>query len=158
MKNAKPDVHQLFDTWIAGYETRDTRKVMSIFDPDLRYHAPCQPAQDFESLESWFEYDFSRKDARPTWTYRIESVDYSGDLAVVVSQWSGVTNLQGFSANLEKLRSIDFLRFGENGWKIFRTINDPEACGAAPKPARATKRQAARGRKTSRVLKRSKRR
>jgi hypothetical protein len=139
MKNAKPDAHEIFDTWIAGYEARDVQKLMSIFDPEIRYHAPCQPVQNFESLESWFEYDFGRKDGRATWTYRIESVDYSGDLAVIVSEWSGVTNLPGFSANLERLRSIDFLRFGESGWKIFRTINDPECCGPAPKLAKAGK-------------------
>jgi hypothetical protein len=139
MKTTRPDANAIFDTWIAGYEARDVQKLMSIFDPDLRYHAPCQPVQDFESLENWFEYDFSRKDARPTWTYRIESLDWSGELAVIVSQWSGVTNLDGFSANLERLRSVDFLRLGEQGWRIFRTINDPECCGAPPKLAKAGK-------------------
>jgi hypothetical protein len=133
MKNAKPDVYAIFDTWIAGYESRDVAKLMSIFDADLQYHAPCQPVQNFESLDSWYKYDFGRKDARPTWTFRIDSIDVSGDLAVIVSRWSAVTNLDGFSANLERLRSIDFLRFGEQGWKIFRTINDPEDCGTPPK-------------------------
>jgi ketosteroid isomerase-like protein len=139
MKNARPDDKTIFGTWIAGYESRDVAKVMSIFDADLQYHAPCQPVQNFEALENWFEYDFSRKDPRPTWSFRTESIDVSGDLAVIVSRWSAVTNLDGFSANLERLRSIDFLRFGEQGWKIFRTINDPEDCGTPPKLAREKK-------------------
>jgi len=133
MATNRPNDRAIFDTWIAGYEARDVAKVMSIFDADIQYHAPCQPVQDFASLENWFEFDFGRKDARPTWTYKTESIDVSGDLAVIVSRWSAVTNYDGFSANLERLRSIDFLRFGDGGWKIFRTINDPEHCGNAPK-------------------------
>jgi len=133
MGTNRPDDRAIFDTWIAGYEARDVAKVMSIFAADIQYHAPCQPVQDFDALESWFEYDFGRKDGRPSWTYKIESLDVSGDLAVIVSRWSGVTNFQGFSANLERLRSIDFLRNEDGAWKIFRTINDPEHCGNAPK-------------------------
>ena len=131
MKNSRPDDRAIFDTWIAGYESRDVAKVMSVFDTSIQYHAPCQPVQDYTSLENWFEYDFGRKEPRTTWTYKIESLDWSGDLAVIVSRWSGVTEFDGFSANLERLRSIDFLRFGDGGWKIFRTINEPEACGTA---------------------------
>jgi ketosteroid isomerase-like protein len=138
MKNPRPDERTIFDTWIAGYESRDVTKVMSVFDTSLQYHAPCQPVQDFKSLESWFEYDFGRKEPPTTWTYKVDSVDWSGDLAVVVSRWSGVTEFDGFSANLERVRSIDFLRFGDGGWKIFRTINEPEACGTA-KLAKAVK-------------------
>lgn len=133
MKTNRPDDRAIFDAWIAGYEARDVAKVMSVYAADIQYHAPCQPVQDFDSLESWFEYDFGRKDGRPSWTYKIESLDVSGDLAVIVSRWSGVTNFQGFSANIERLRSIDFLRYEEGRWKIFRTINDHEHCGNAPK-------------------------
>jgi hypothetical protein len=136
MKTNRPDDRAIFDTWIAGYEARDVGKVMSIFDGDIQYHAPCQPVQDFNSLESWFEYDFGRKDGRPSWTYKIESLDVSGDLAVIVSRWQGVTNYPGFSANIERVRSIDFLRFVDGSWKIFRTINDPEHCGSASKLSR----------------------
>jgi hypothetical protein len=139
MKNSRPDERAIFDTWIAGYETRDIGKVMSVFDASLQYHAPCQPVQDYTALENWFEYDFGRKEPPTTWTYKIESVDWSGDLAVVVSRWSGVTQFDGFSANLERLRSIDFLRCVDGIWKIFRTINEPEACGTAPKPGKAGK-------------------
>ena len=133
MKSNRPDDRAIFDAWIAGYEARDVQKVMSLFDADIQYHAPCQPVQDFNSLESWFEFDFGRKDVRPSWSYKVESVDVSGDLAVIVSRWSAVTNYPGFSANVERLWSIDFLRFVDGGWKIFRTLNDPEHCGSAPK-------------------------
>src|SRR5688572_3192399 len=149
MKNAKPDANEIFGTWIAGYESRDLAKVMSVFDADIQYHAPCQPAQNFESLESWFEYDFSCKDPRPTWTFKVDSLDVSGDLAVIVSRWSAVTNLDGFSANLERLRSIDFLRYGEQGWKIFRTINDPEDCGAPAKVVKSGKNKDKKDKKRS---------
>jgi hypothetical protein len=61
-----------------------------------------------------------------------ESLEVGGDLAVIVSRWMAVTFLDGFSADVEHLRSIDFLRRGADGWKIFRTINDPECTGEAP--------------------------
>ncbi len=129
-----PDVKQIFDTWVAGYAAGDTKKVMSVFDRDLRYIKPCQPEQTFESLSAWYEFDFRRQDfPRQSWTYEIESVDSGGDLAVVVSQWTGVTNFGGFSANVQRLRSIDVLKLGSEGWKIVRTLNDPLPCNVPVK-------------------------
>jgi ketosteroid isomerase-like protein len=128
-----PDVKQIYDTWISGYASGDSKKVMSVFDRGLRYSKPCQPEQTFESLTAWFEFDFRRQDPRPSWTYEIESIDVGGDLAVVVSQWTGATNFGGFSAHVERLRSIDVLRFGTEGWKIIRTINDSLPCNAPVK-------------------------
>ena len=129
-----PDVKQIFDTWVAGYTAGDTKKVMSVFDRDLRYIKPCQPEQTFESLSAWYEFDFRRQDyPRQSWTYEIESVDLGSDLAVVVSQWTAVTNFGGFSANVQRLRSIDVLRLGSEGWKIVRTLNDPLSCNASVK-------------------------
>ena len=129
-----PDVKQIFDTWVAGYAAGDTKKVMSVFDRDLRYIKPCQPEQTFESLSAWYEFDFRRQDfPRQSWTYEIESVDFGGDLAVVVSQWTAVTNFSGFSANVQRLRSIDVLKLGSEGWKIVRTLNDPLSCNVPVK-------------------------
>jgi len=139
MKNARPDERTIFDTWIAGYESRDVAKVMSVYDTELEYHAPCQPVQGYASLESWFKFDFGRKDPRTKWSYKLESVDYSGDFAVLVSRWYGVTEFGGFAANIERLRSIDFLRAVDGEWKIFRTINDPEPCGPPWKMSQAGK-------------------
>jgi hypothetical protein len=112
---------------------------MSIFDPSLRYIAPCQPEQTFESLASWFKNDFGRHGPLPAWSFEIESNEASGDLAVVVSRWSSVTHYEGFSADVTRLRSIDFLRRGAAGWRIYRTINDPECCGPSPKAVKRPK-------------------
>jgi len=129
-----PDVKQIFDTWVAGYAAGDSKKVMSVFDRDLRYIKPCQPEQTFDSLSAWYEFDFRRQDfPRQSWTFEIESIDYGSDLAVVVSQWTAVTNFGGFSANVQRLRSIDVLRLGAEGWKIIRTINDSLPCNAPVK-------------------------
>jgi hypothetical protein len=146
-----PDVKQIFDTWVAGYTAGDTKKVMSVFDRDLRYIKPCQPEQTFESLSAWYEFDFRRQDyPRQSWTYEIESVDPGSDLAVVVSQWTAVTNFGGFSANVQRLRSIDVLRLGSEGWKIVRTINDPLSCNAPVKTVTVP----VQSRKPGRLLKR----
>lgn len=136
-----PDAKGILDTWVAGYQSRDVAKVMSVFDPTLRYIAPCQPEQTFESLSSWFRNDFGRSGPLPTWSFTIESVDVSGDLAVIVSRWVSVTHYEGFSADVYRLRSIDFLRRGGAGWKIFRTINDPECCGPSPKAVKRPRRR-----------------
>jgi hypothetical protein len=136
-----PDANAIFDTWVAGYESRDVGKVMSVFDADLQYIAPCQPVQDFKSLASWFRNDFGRGGPLPTWNYVVESVDSSGDLAVIVSRWASVTEYEGFLADVRRLRSIDFLRQGAEGWKIFRTINDPEPCGPSPKSTSRVRRR-----------------
>ena len=146
-----PDVKQIFDTWVAGYTAGDTKKVMSVFDRDLRYIKPCQPEQTFESLSAWYEFDFRRQDyPRQSWTYEIESVDLGSDLAVVVSQWTAVTNFGGFSANVQRLRSIDVLRLGSEGWKIVRTINDSLSCHAPVKTVTVP----VQSRKPGRLLKR----
>jgi hypothetical protein len=83
---------------------------MSVFSENLRYIEPCEPEQTFESLANWYKYDFARPDPRPTWTFRTESVDVGGDLAVIVSRWMAVTDYGGFQAEVRRLRSIDFLR------------------------------------------------
>ena len=136
IRQSRPDDKTIFGTWIDGYTTGDVAKLMSIFSADLRYIAPCEPEQTFESLANWYKYDFARKSPRPTWTFRTESVDWSGDLAVIVSNWSAVTDFGGFQAEVHRLRSIDFLRFGEDGWKIFRTLNDPLPCCDSPRVSR----------------------
>jgi len=136
-----PDARAIFDTWVAGYESRDVGKVMSVFDPGLAYIAHCQPEQDFDSLASWFRNDFGRGGPLPSWSFEIESVDSSGDLAVIVSRWISVTHFEGFSADIRRLRSIDFLRPGSGGWKIFRTINDPQPCGPSLKTVRRPRRR-----------------
>ena len=146
-----PDVKQIFDTWVAGYAAGDTKKVMSVYDRDLRYIKPCQPEQTFESLAAWYEFDFRRQDyPRQSWTYEIESVDAGGDLAVVVSQWTAVTNFGGFSANVQRLRAIDVLKLGPEGWKVVRTLNDPLSCNAPVKTVTVP----VQSRKPGRLLKR----
>jgi ketosteroid isomerase-like protein len=136
-----PDAKGILDTWVTGYQARDVAKLMSVFDPELRYIAPCQPEQTFESLASWFRNDFGRSGPLPSWNFAIESVDASGDLAVIVSRWASITNYEGFSADVQRLRSVDFLRRGTEGWKIFRTINDPECCGPSPKAVKRPRRR-----------------
>ena len=127
------NVKQIFDTWVSGYASGDTKRVMSIFDRETRYIKPCQPEQTFDSLSAWFDFDFKRPEPRPSWTFEIESIDVGSDLAVVVSQWTAVTNFGGFSAHVQRLRSIDVLRLGAEGWKIIRTINDSLPCNASVK-------------------------
>jgi ketosteroid isomerase-like protein len=134
----RPNDRDIFATWIRGYESGDVSLLMSIFSANLSYLEPCEPEQTFESLANWYKYDFARKDPRPTWTFRTESVDVGGDLAVIVSRWTAVTHFDGFQAEVRRLRSIDFLRFGEGGWKIFRTINDSLPCGDTPRAPRAS--------------------
>src|SRR5262245_19279720 len=99
-KNSVPDPKAVFAIWVEGYRTRDVTKIMSIFDPALRYIAPCQPEQTFESLASWFKNDFGRPGPMPTWSYEIESVDSTDELAVIVSRWVSVTHYEGFSADV----------------------------------------------------------
>ncbi len=130
-----PDDKEIFDTWIAAYDAGDLDRLMSIFDDSLRYIAPCQPVQSRDTLRAWYKNDFARRGPRPTWSYQTESIDVGGDLAVIVSRWTAVTRLEGFSADVQRLRSIDFLRNGPDGWKIFRTLNDHECCGDAPASA-----------------------
>ena len=74
IKQDGPDARGILDTWVAGYQSRDVAKVMSVFDAALRYIAPCQPEQSFESLSSWFRNDFGRHGPLPTWSFEIESV------------------------------------------------------------------------------------
>jgi ketosteroid isomerase-like protein len=135
-----PDPKEIFGTWIAGYESGDVDEVMSVFDESLRYIAPCQPVQDFDALASWFRYDFKRTGPRPTWSFETDYVDVGGDLAVIVSRWTATTSYPGFTADVQRLRSIDFLRLGADGWKIFRTINDPESCDTST-PVRRSKKK-----------------
>jgi len=137
VKITRPADREIFGTWTRGYNAGDVTQIMSIFSDDLRYITPCEPEQTFESLSNWYKFDFARKGPRPTWTFRTESIDVGGDLAVIVSRWMAITNYPGFQADVYQLRSIDFLRFGENGWKIFRTINDPLPCCDAPRVPRA---------------------
>src|ERR1051325_3307289 len=115
-EQAGPNDKEIFGTWIAGYEAGNVDKVMSIFDKSLRYFAPCQPVQTFDTLAAWYENDFKRPGPRPTWTYVRESLDVGGNLAVIVSHWTAITYLDGFSADVERIRSIHFLRHGTPGW------------------------------------------
>jgi len=147
IRQSRPDDKTIFGTWIDGYTTGDVAKLMSIFSADLRYLAPCEPEQTFESLTNWYKYDIARKGPRPTWTFRIESNEWSGDFAVIVSTWSAVTDFGGFQAEVHRLRSIDFLRFGEDGWKIFRTLNDPLPCCDSPRVARGARGKSPRKKK-----------
>lgn len=145
------NVKLIFDTWIAGYTAGDSKKVMSVFSPDLRYIRACQPEQTFDSLSAWYEFDFRREgQPRPSWTFDIESIDQGSDLAVVVSQWTGVTNFGGFSANTQRMRVIDVLRLVGDSWKIVRTINDSLPCNAPVKTVTLT----VQGRKPGKLLKR----
>lgn len=124
-----PNVKEIFDTWISGYAKEDAEQIMSLYEKGCIYSEPCYPHQTYEDLEAWFEFDFSRSGPRPTWKYEIESIDVGGDLAVVVSRWTGFTDYgTKVEAVVRRLRSIDFLRAGANGWTIFRTLNDPEPC------------------------------
>ena len=141
IKQDYPDAKVILATWLEGYRSRDVTQVMSVFDAGLRYIAPCQPEQTFESLASWFKNDFGRHGPLPTWSFEVESVDASGDLAVIVSRWVSVTHYEGFSVDVNRLRSIDFLRKGAAGWKIFRTINDPECCGPPPPALKRPRRR-----------------
>ena len=65
IKQSRPDDKTIFGTWIDGYTTGDVGRIMSIFSEDLRYIAPCEPEQTFESLTNWFKYDVARKGPAP---------------------------------------------------------------------------------------------
>lgn len=137
VKQDGPDVEAMFDTWKAGYAKLDVDKIMSIYDPGVVYVEPCYPPRDFEQLASWYKFDFSRSGPRPTWKYEIESYEASGTLAVVISRWSGATDAgTRVEAEVRRLRSIDIFKLGANGWKIVRTLNDPEPCESPPRPAK----------------------
>ena len=132
IRQSRPDDKTIFGTWIDGYTTGDVGRIMSIFSEDLRYIAPCEPEQTFESLTNWFKYDVARKGPRPAWTFRTESVDWSGNLAVIVSTWSAVTDFGGFQAEVHRLRSIDFLaRYGPDALRYFICAAGPETSDAA---------------------------
>jgi hypothetical protein len=136
-----PDVEAAFDTWRAGYAKLSVEQVMSIYDPGVMYTEPCYPAQDFEKLASWYKFDFARSGPRPTWKYQIETYEVSGTLAIVVSRWVGSTDAgTRVEAEVRRLRSIDIFKLGISGWKIVRTINDPEPC-LSPLPKRRPKRK-----------------
>lgn len=146
-KKGGPDIKQIFDTWIAGYAEKSVKQVMSIYEAEATFHEPCYPVQTFTDLSDWFRLDFARSGPRPTWKYSIESLDQCPELAVVVTRWQGFidagTDVQG---EVRSLRSIDFLRPGPNGWRIFRTLNNPEPCPGAKQPARKKRRRKAKRR------------
>jgi len=124
-----PNVKEIFETWIAGYKALNVDQVMSVMDRSVRYSEPCIKEQNFDSLSRWYKFDFERSGTRPSWQFTIESVDVGGDLAVVISQWSGFTDFgTRLQAEVRRFRSIDLLRNGADGWKIFRTVNNPDPC------------------------------
>ena len=135
-----PNIKEIFGTWIAAYDDGDVERVMSLYDKSAVYSAPCYPDQSFDSLAKWFRFDFDRSGARPHWTFTVESMDASGDLAVVVSQWIGYTDFgTRLQAEVHRFRSVDVFRLGANGWKVVRTVNGPDVC--CPAPAKAKKKK-----------------
>jgi len=143
MQDNGPDVEKLFDTWIAGYDKGNLDQVMSVFDPSVVYSPPCYPAQKFGELRKWFATDFERSGARPHWTYKIEYLAASGDLAVAISQWVGYTDFGNdrLEAEVHRFRSVDVFRLGANGWKIVRTVNGANECGATTTKSSKKKRK-----------------
>jgi len=141
MQDNGPDVVKLFDTWIAGYDKGSLDQVMSVFDPSVVYSPPCYPAQTFSQLRKWFATDFERSGARPHWTFKIEYLEASGDLAVAISQWVGYTDFGNsrLQAEVHRFRSVDVFKLGATGWKIVRTVNGQNECGAAPARSRKKK-------------------
>ena len=145
-----PNVKEIFETWIAGYAALNVDQVMSVMDRSVRYSEPCIKEQNFDSLTRWYKFDFERSGPRPSWVFQIESVDVGGDLAVVISHWSGFTDFgTRLQAEVRRFRSIDLLRLGADGWKIFRTINNPDPCflPQAPPGTRKKPRTKARAKK-----------
>jgi hypothetical protein len=141
MNDNGPDVKEIFATWIEGYDKGSLEQVMSVFDPGAIYSAPCYPDKDFAQLRRWFAFDFERSGSRPHWTFRIEFMDTSGDLAVVISQWSGFTDFgTRLQAEVHNFRSVDVFRLGTDGWKIIRTVNGPDLCCPAPARKKAKKK------------------
>lgn len=124
-----PDIKAIYDTWATGYQNADVDKIMSIYAPSAIFDDPCYAPKTYASLAAWFKFDFSRSGPRPTWKYEVESAESSGSLAFVISNWVGYTDFgKPQQAEVRRLRSVDFFRLGADGWKIFRTLNIPEAC------------------------------
>jgi ketosteroid isomerase-like protein len=132
MQNNGPDVIKLFDTWIAGYDKGSLEQVMSVFDPSVVYIPPCYPPQNFSELRKWFATDFERSGARPHWTFKVVYLESSGDLAVAISEWAGYSDFGNsrLQAEVHRFRSVDVFKNGKDGWKIVRTVNGPNECGA----------------------------
>jgi ketosteroid isomerase-like protein len=124
-----PDIKAIFGTWIAGYDEENLDQVMSVFDPSVIYSAPCYPDQNYAGLKKWFQFDFDRSGVRPHWSFTIEFMETSGNLAVVISDWVGHTDFgTRLQAKVHHFRSVDVLRLGASGWKIIRTVNQPDDC------------------------------
>lgn len=137
------NIEQIFETWIKGYAALNVDQVMSVFDRSIRFSESCIKEQTFDSLTRWYKFDFARSGPRPGWTFKIESSNVSGDLAVVISNWNGFTDLgTPQQAEVRRFRSVDLLRLGADGWKIFRTINVTDPCFLAPPPVSGSQAKA----------------
>jgi len=135
-----PDIKNIFGTWIEGYDKGDLKEVMSVFDPGVIYSAPCYPDKNYAELKKWFQFDFDRSGARPHWSFTIEFMETSGNLAVVISDWQGHTDFgTRLQAQVHHFRSVDVLRRGADGWQIIRTVNQPDDC--SPPAAKTRKKR-----------------
>jgi ketosteroid isomerase-like protein len=135
-----PNVKAIFDTWIAAYDAEDLDKVMSVYDRATVFTEACVADKDYAALAAWFKFDFSRSGPRPHWTFKIDWTNASGDLAVVVSSWSGFTDFgTKVEAQVHGFRSMDVFRKSGSGWKIVRTFNETDNCCPDPTLAKKTK-------------------
>jgi len=124
-----PNIKKIFGTWIEGYDKEDIEQVMSVFDPSVVYSAPCYPDQNYSELKKWFQFDFDRSGPRPHWSFTVEFMETSGNLAVVISDWLGHTDFgTRLEAEVHHFRSVDVLKRVTGGWKIIRTVNQPDGC------------------------------
>ncbi len=124
--SARAQVEKVFATWKEGYDTKNVAKVMSIYTPDLKYSYQKQPDIGFDALKSQYVTDFEAAAPNWTWSSFTEEVHSDGKIAVAVSLWTLRTGRGADAKNIMRIRSIDMLRLGDQGWKIFRTVNYPD--------------------------------
>ena len=124
---ALKDAGAVFNQWIAGYQAKDTEKIMAVFDKTLVYSAQGEADQTYAELKKGYQDFFAIKSPPTKWKVIPKEIHTQAGLAVVVSIWEQRQKAgAGPDELVARLRSIDVFKLTKAGWKIVRTINYSE--------------------------------
>ncbi|MBV9991414.1 MAG: DUF4440 domain-containing protein [Alphaproteobacteria bacterium] len=121
--SAPDDLKAAYATWQAAYRAHDLDGTMAIFSRDVVFQFQGAPDMDWQALRRSYESEFAAASGEE-WVAEPGSIEVSGDLGVVFSQWRLVPHAAG--AAKAHNNSVDtFKRDGTCRWRIVRSLNYP---------------------------------
>jgi len=138
---ARADIRAALERWTTAFNERDAPGACALFTRDLVATYPGVPDRDYQAMCRHLSSALRDPVRSLRYSFELEEILVSGDLAVVRLVWTLQNTRPGEAAErLVRERGVDVFRRENGAWKVMRSMAYPMAEDGPDPPTRVAPR------------------